>query len=302
MENQLQVIETRTVEFQGDRFMAVKVDENGKHTAFAPIKRLCEVLGVEAAPQRRKIAADAVLARASTIMMLPSEKGPQPTFCLRYDRIPMWLMTINPGKVRPELRTKLEAYREQVADVLADVFLLKGYAVNPSLSDYQRQAALMQAEVELLKQKRLTLQAQAHAEIQKSALGLLVSMKDQIGPSLIFGAVTTFLGIPATMPYLPCARDLSKEWAPDLGFEIPPQTLGKIAKYAGLFAGIDRKKGMAENDYISMSVTVAPKSKRIVWQARYKPSGVERLFEACKVALANRMIEPAGQMHLEGVN
>lgn len=44
------------------------------------------------------------------------------TQCLDLDALPMWLATINPSKVKPELRAKLELFQREAAAVLRDHF------------------------------------------------------------------------------------------------------------------------------------------------------------------------------------
>lgn len=302
MENQLQVIETRTVEFYGDELIAVKVEVDGKETVYVPVKRLCDNLRLGFGSQTQKLRGRRVLSKGVTMIVIPTLGGNQEVLCLRYDLIPTWLMLINPSKVSLELREKLERYQEEAAEVLADVFLRKGYATNPNLNDLERQAALMRVQAELLREQRLTKQVDADLQVKQKALGLLSALQGHVAPSLMFGVLSNMLGVPVAMVPHPSAKQLSVEFAPILGFEVPPTTLGKIARAAGLFVGIDRKVGLLENAYIIMSTTVAIRSKRMVPQALYKPLGAQKLLEACQVALSARKIEPTGQMHLEGVN
>jgi P22_AR N-terminal domain len=53
-------------------------------------------------------------------------------FCIDTRTLGMWLITINPGKVAPELREKLVRYQVECADAL-EAYWSQGVAVNPRL-------------------------------------------------------------------------------------------------------------------------------------------------------------------------
>lgn len=99
--------------FHGDQ-LDVATTPDGE--PFAVLARLCEPLGVDLDTQRRKLKSSGW---AQTVIMTVSENGLQrEVFCLSLKSIPMWLASINAGKVRPELRDKLALYQRECADVL----------------------------------------------------------------------------------------------------------------------------------------------------------------------------------------
>ena len=89
---------------------------------WAGIKRMCEDIGVDAEGQRKKLK---TASWATTeIMSAVAEDGKiRQVDMLRADCIPMWLAGINPAKVAPEVRPRLEAYQAKAKDVLAAYFM-----------------------------------------------------------------------------------------------------------------------------------------------------------------------------------
>jgi hypothetical protein len=82
-----------------------------------PIAQFCTRLGVSYQGQIRKLKARESLWGVN-IMLTPSANGTQETACLPLRRLAFWLASINPGKVKPELRDPLERYQAECADVL----------------------------------------------------------------------------------------------------------------------------------------------------------------------------------------
>lgn len=144
------MIETREVEFRGDQLIGIRVVEDGRDTAYVPIRRLCENLRLDYSTQLQKIKGRRVLAKGMGLIPTPTQTGPQDMACLRYDLIPTWLMLVHPDKVAAEVREKLEAYQEEVSQVLAAYFLGSGIAVNEQRAtpqDVYLKALEMQVEI-----------------------------------------------------------------------------------------------------------------------------------------------------------
>ncbi|WP_434042711.1 phage antirepressor N-terminal domain-containing protein [Sorangium cellulosum] len=86
------------------------------------IRQVCEGLGVDFSRQLRKLKEDP--AATVDIMSTVAEDGRiREVACIDIRSLPLWLATIHPSKVKPEVRAKLVAYKRECAEVLADHFL-----------------------------------------------------------------------------------------------------------------------------------------------------------------------------------
>ncbi|MGY4696128.1 phage antirepressor N-terminal domain-containing protein [Xylella fastidiosa subsp. sandyi] len=70
-------------------------------------------------------------------ILIPSHGGEQQTICLPLRKLPGWLMTIHPNKLRPELRERVLTYQNECDDVLwahwSQQQTMGEYTVNPDL-------------------------------------------------------------------------------------------------------------------------------------------------------------------------
>ncbi len=103
------------VNFHGDELLAAR-DASGR--VLVPIKRVCEVLGVNADGQRVKLGSKA-WARTEMVSVRDDAGRLQDTFCIDLKSLPMWLATIEASRVAPAVRPKLERYQNECADALA---------------------------------------------------------------------------------------------------------------------------------------------------------------------------------------
>jgi hypothetical protein len=105
--------------FHGDDLEVIR----GEGTADIIIRRFCEALGVSFQGQIEKLKADPSISIKMILMQVPGDIQRREVACLDIRSIPLWLATIHPSKVAPELRAKLIAYKREAAEVLADHFL-----------------------------------------------------------------------------------------------------------------------------------------------------------------------------------
>ena len=61
-------------------------------------------MGLAWKPQFLKLKSDPRFSRGMVHMVIPSEGGSQETCCIPLRKLPGWLMTISPNKVKPEIR------------------------------------------------------------------------------------------------------------------------------------------------------------------------------------------------------
>lgn len=77
-----------------------------------PIKPICEALGIDVEPQRRKLNEDDFLSSVATSGVATGSDGKQyEMLCLPLEFIFGWLFTINPKNVKEEAREAVSKYR-----------------------------------------------------------------------------------------------------------------------------------------------------------------------------------------------
>lgn len=111
------------IPFHGGVIEAVQ-DQQGK--PWVVLKRICDNLGIADQPQAAKLKSQPWA--GTTMIVVPSPGGMQPTFCIDLDTLLMWLATIHASKVRAAARPTLVAYQKEVMQVLRNHFLGDGSA------------------------------------------------------------------------------------------------------------------------------------------------------------------------------
>lgn len=94
------------------------------------IKNICEALGLAFKPQYTKIQSD--FTYQSKLIKVKTNGGMQDVFCIPLSKLNGWLFSINPNKVKPEVRQKLIDYKNECFDVLYNHF-------NPKVNSKQKQ-------------------------------------------------------------------------------------------------------------------------------------------------------------------
>lgn len=113
--------------FYGDILDVVK---DGK-TLWVSVRRVCEALEINQDGQRVKLK-EKTWARTEIISVPDARGHNQTAFMIALKSLPMWLATIEPGRVPDQVREKLARFQAEAADVLENYFF-RGYAVNPVL-------------------------------------------------------------------------------------------------------------------------------------------------------------------------
>lgn len=111
------------VPFHGDTIETVAKND----TWMASLRRMCENLGVDYKTQARKLKEK----KWAVVVIMPTTGSDGKTYEMAMiDRrtMTMWLAGINPSKVKPELREKIEAYQCEAADAL-DKYFNEGAAI-----------------------------------------------------------------------------------------------------------------------------------------------------------------------------
>lgn len=118
--------ELSPVTFHGDTIFCL--DYQGQ--PFTPMKPIVENLGLGWASQSQKLNSNRER-WGVTIIVIPSESGEQQMLCLPVRKLPSYLNSINPKKVRPELRAKIELYQAESDDALWN-YWMNGRAERPT--------------------------------------------------------------------------------------------------------------------------------------------------------------------------
>jgi hypothetical protein len=155
MDGQVRVLDP--VDFHGQAL--VVIDREGE--PYVAMKPVVEGMGLTWQPQHRKLADNA--ARWGIInMVIPSVGGAQGTACLPLRKLPGWLMTINPAKVKPEIAGRVILYQAECDDALW-AYWHKGAALNPRVALTPNEL-LLQAVQALVDQDRKLAAVQSQQE------------------------------------------------------------------------------------------------------------------------------------------
>lgn len=145
--SQLQV---ELVPFHGDNIEAIR-DINGM--PYVGVKRICENLGVDFSGQLSKLKAT-TWACVESFPMHDSSGREQLMTVIPVVRVPMWMATIRPSKVAPEIREKIGRYQIEAADVLARFFTPQAMPQEPDDDPYLTKARLLVETLERSKETR----------------------------------------------------------------------------------------------------------------------------------------------------
>lgn len=115
-----QAIEQKPVPFLGDE-LAAALTAGG--SIYITLPGICRALALNTQAQLRRILRTPTLAKGLRVIPLDTRGGTQPINCLRLDKVALWLAGLEPTRVKPEYRAKIEAYQEELAPVAMQVFL-----------------------------------------------------------------------------------------------------------------------------------------------------------------------------------
>lgn len=173
------------INFHSQTLMAIE-HEGQKYVA---MRNIVENLGLAWSAQLQRIKRHSVLSKGVFMINTPSLGGIQEAVCLPLKMLNGWLLTIDPSKVRPEIRARLLQYQEECYEVLYQYF------------SNQRQIPAQQSSEARQRHIRLKLLDLLKKETDPIVRGTLIAELDDL---------TQKLGLP------------SAEFA-KIGHEAPPQ-------------------------------------------------------------------------------
>lgn len=114
------------VTFHGDTIFCIDY----LNQPYTPMKPIVQNMGLDWASQSVKLNANKER-WGVVIIATPSEGGEQKMLSMPVRKLPAWLNSINPKKVRPELRAKIELYQAESDDALWN-YWMNGRAERPA--------------------------------------------------------------------------------------------------------------------------------------------------------------------------
>ncbi|WP_392586871.1 phage antirepressor N-terminal domain-containing protein [Serratia ureilytica] len=117
-------MQTITVPFHGNALYVV--NHNGE--PYTPMRPIIEGMGLTYQGQVEKLKSR--FSKGVREIIIPTVGGPQTMLCLQLRKLAAWLATIQPNKVKPEIRDNVIQYQNECDDVLYD-YWTKGAVVNP---------------------------------------------------------------------------------------------------------------------------------------------------------------------------
>ena len=140
------------VTFHGDTIFCI--DYQGQ--PFTPMKPIVENLGLDWSAQATKFRANKERWTVVMITTVAQDGNEREMLCLPVRKLPAYLNSINPRKVRPELRAKIELYQAESDDALWN-YWMHGRAERP---------APQTAEAAITPDQQCTLQAIVRARVE----------------------------------------------------------------------------------------------------------------------------------------
>lgn len=210
------------VSFEGDDLDVVR-DERG---VWVSIKRVCEVFGIDAKTQRDKLSGKAWAVEG----LIPSTGADGKRYemhCLHLDSLPMWLATIDEGRVAEHVRPKLAKYQRECATVLRDHFFGAAQAPDAKLMLSQRREERL-----ALAERRRT------ADLMIRAVGSMRGLSERARDSLLLSAIDPLIpsGVAAFLPKVEQRWLTITETAE--AFSVSAQRAGSARKLAGVVGNV----------------------------------------------------------------
>ncbi|MFY9141601.1 phage antirepressor N-terminal domain-containing protein [Sulfuricurvum sp.] len=134
------------VEFKSDILDIIQDD-----IQWVAVKAVTSNLGIQFDPQHNRLKTDETY--QSKLIKIQTKGGMQDVFCIPLSKLNGWLFSINPNKVKPEVREKLIEYKNECFDALNDYFN-KGAAFKPEVKA-GLESHIFQLERENVELKRL---------------------------------------------------------------------------------------------------------------------------------------------------
>lgn len=128
------------------------VEHNGQ--PYTPLRQIVQGMGLDWASQFTKIKQKFASCVVEITMQILGDDQARSHTCIPVRKLPAWLYSVNPNKVKPELRDTVIKYQEECDDVLWD-YWTKGVAVNPRSTKEEREPLTNAVNLLVAKTKHL---------------------------------------------------------------------------------------------------------------------------------------------------
>ncbi|MDG6351633.1 phage antirepressor N-terminal domain-containing protein [Glaesserella parasuis] len=106
-------ISTQTISFYGSELITLKVED----VIYTAVKPIVEAMGLDWGGQQQKLSKSGGKFGCRDISM-PTNGGLQKMICMPLKKLNGWLFSINPEKVRPDLKDRVIQYQEECFEAL----------------------------------------------------------------------------------------------------------------------------------------------------------------------------------------
>lgn len=170
-------VSTINVPFHGTNLFLVGINNE----PYVPMRPVVEGMGLVWAAQFVKLKQR--FAKGISEIEIPSAGGKQLMTCLAFRKFAAWLSSIQPNKVRPEIRDKVIQYQEECDDVLYE-YWTKGHVVNPRKAKKALPGKITTEQQEAIKQLVMSRGQSLPKEKQaKAMITMWSSLKSHFGCS-----------------------------------------------------------------------------------------------------------------------
>lgn len=213
------------------------VEHNGQ--PYTPMKPIVEGMGLAWKPQFVKLQ-DGAERFGVTIMVIPvsGAVSKQEAICMPLRKLPGWLMSISPNKVRDTaVRERVIQYQNECDDVLWD-YWTKGQAVNPRHGDLVQEDTLLPSEQQTLSEVAHN-KAAPYGETMGKALAEIwsrlhrkfrIAKYSQLPRTQLTDAILYITGMELRLPRPPERVPLTKEQKKALRHGIDAALFGPFLK------------------------------------------------------------------------
>ncbi|HGA5250658.1 TPA: phage antirepressor N-terminal domain-containing protein, partial [Salmonella enterica subsp. diarizonae serovar 61:l,v:z35] len=158
----LEAVNTSYVPFNGQQIITAMA----AGVAYVAMKPIVENLGLDWPSQHRKLMSSKGKFNHCHMTMVALDKKLRDVLCIPLKKLNGWLFSINPEKVRADIRDKLIQYQEECFTVLYD-YWTKGKAENPRKKTSVDERTPLRDAVNMLVSKKHLMYPEAYAMIHQ---------------------------------------------------------------------------------------------------------------------------------------
>ncbi|MHB0483040.1 phage antirepressor N-terminal domain-containing protein [Escherichia coli] len=175
----LEAVNTSYVPFNGQQIITAMA----AGVAYVAMKPIVENLGMSWGTQQQKLMKQLDKFKCIHMNMVAADGKLRKLLCLPLKKLNGWLFSINPEKVRADIRDKLIQYQEECFSVLHD-YWTKGHVVNPRKAKKALQGKITTEQQEAIKQLVMSRGQSLPKEKQaKAMITMWSSLKSHFGCS-----------------------------------------------------------------------------------------------------------------------